>query len=101
MKQPGPIFAMVPASIGRVDCALPGTAFTLTTYGLILAHEGVALIQHLDPTTMLALGMLMTRAGTVLGGDTEAAISFLRGADQAEAVQPVQAEVQHDANLAH
>ena len=94
MKSPGPVFAFTPAAINRHECRIVGSAFTLTTWGMILAREGEAVSIGLDPTTMLELGELLSRLGASLGGDPEAARHMLQCA--AEDARPQ--EVQHVAH---
>jgi hypothetical protein len=78
MKNPGPVFAYAPAVINRHPCQVVGSAFTLATWGVILARDGEAFSVNLDPTTMLVLGELLTRLGATLGGDPEAARHMLQ-----------------------
>lgn len=101
MRAPGPVFAMVPADVTRSTCAVQGAAMTLTTYGLILAHEGVGLTHRLDPTEMLALGILMTRTAQQLGADPQDAMAFLRGCQLVDSLDAAARPVQHDAAPAH
>ena len=88
MNKPGPVFAFAPAAINRHDCRIVGSAFTLTTWGMILARDGEAVSIALDPTTMLVLGELLTRLGATLGGDHEAARHMLQCA--AEDARPME-----------
>ena len=88
MSKPGPVFAFAPAAINRHECGIVGSAFTLATWGIILAREGEAVSISLDPTQMLVLGELLTRLGATLGGDAEAARHMLQCA--AEDARPVE-----------
>jgi hypothetical protein len=88
MSNSGPVFAFAPANIRRHDCGIVGSAFTLATWGMILARQGEAVSVSLDPTTMLVLGELLSRLGATLGGDPEAARHMLQCA--AEDSRPVE-----------
>jgi hypothetical protein len=91
IRPAGPVFAYAPAEISRQTCGVVGSAVTVCTWGLLLASEGEAVALHVDPTTMLVLGELLTRLGATLGGDPEAARHMLQCA--AEDARPV--EVRH------